>query len=123
MFSRHFIGGLIAAVLVLGLAGCEDEGYDHVPPAGQGSIILDNFSSDDIHVFIAGAATNRLRDYENEAYDMTGGVHRLILDEDGGDRFGAWDVDVVVGRLTIVEVRTSEWNWDEYDVSIHLETP
>ena len=123
MPCRHFIRVLVAAVLALGLTGCEDEEYNHVPPEGQGSIILDNFTADDINVFMDGVASNRLRDYEVEAYDMTAGVHRLVLDQDGGDRYGAWDVDVVVGRLTVVEIRTSGWDWEDYEVDIHLASP
>ncbi|MBP7830037.1 MAG: hypothetical protein KA248_08985 [Kiritimatiellae bacterium] len=123
MSPRHVMWMLIAGVLALGLAGCEDEDYDHVPPDGQGSIILDNFTGDDIYVFIDGTATNRLRDYKDEAYDLDPGVHRLVLDQDGGDRYGAWDVDVIEGRLTIVDVETDDWNWDDYEVTIHLETP
>ncbi|HOW97649.1 MAG TPA: hypothetical protein P5567_14410 [Kiritimatiellia bacterium] len=115
--------GVLAVALALGVTGCEDEDYDHVPPDGQGSIILDNYSPDDIHVYIDGVETNEVKDYEDEAYDMTGGVHRVILDGKDNDRYGAWDVDVVVGQLTVVEIRTSDWNWDDYEVSIHLEEP
>ena len=119
----HFVRWMAAVMLVLGAAGCEDEDYDHVPPEGLGSIVLDNYSPDDINVFINGQETNRLRDYETEAYDVTAGVHRLVLDGRNNDRYGAWDVDVVVGQLTVVEVRTTEWDWDEYEVSVHLEEP
>lgn len=123
MLPRHAVWMLVAGAVALGLTGCEDEEYDHTPPAGQGSLILDNRSPDDIRVFINGQATNRLKDYETEAYDMTSGVYRLVLDGEDNDRYGAWDVDVVVGQLTVVEVMTSDWEWDDYEVSIHLQEP
>ncbi|MBU1693175.1 MAG: hypothetical protein KJ726_04760 [Verrucomicrobia bacterium] len=123
MTCRHFIRFLAVAVFALVFTGCEKKEYDHVPPEGQGSILLDNFTADDINVFIDGVASNRLRDYKVEAYDASSGVHRLVLDQAGGDRYGAWDVDVVVGRLTVVEIRTSDWDWEVYEVSIHLESP
>ena len=114
---------LAAALLPLGFAGCDDEDYNHSPPAGQGSIYLDNRTGDDINVYIDGVVVNDIDDYGERAYDLAPGLYRLVLDEQGGDRYGAYDMDVVAGRLTVVDIRVSDWDWEEYDADIHLESP
>ena len=124
MNFRHIVlSWLGAALLVPGLAGCEDKDYDHVPADGMGSVYLDNRTGDDINVYIDGVTVHDLDDYDERAYDVAPGLHRVVLDEQGGDRYGAWDVDIVAGRLTVLEIRISSWDWEEYDADLHLESP
>lgn len=111
------------AVLPLGFTGCEDNTYNHTPPAGLGSLFLDNRTGDDINVYLDGAVVRDVEDYDDRAYDLAPGLHRLVLDEQGGDRYGARDIDIVAGRLTVAEIRVSSWDWEEYDADIHLESP
>jgi len=86
-------------------------------------LFLDNRTGDDINVYLDGAVVRDLEDYDDRAYDLAPGLHRLVLDEQGGDRFGSWDIDIVAGRLTVAEIRVSNWDWEEYDADIHLESP
>ncbi|HNR94512.1 MAG TPA: hypothetical protein PKK36_07880, partial [Kiritimatiellia bacterium] len=54
IFRRMIFCALLAAAL-LPLAGCEDDDdYDHKPPAGMGTLVLENDTVDDISVAIDG---------------------------------------------------------------------
>jgi len=44
-----------ALPLMVMMAGCEVDDYsNHNPPAGQGSLIVDNHTADDISIFLDG---------------------------------------------------------------------
>ncbi len=108
--------------VVVGLlfAGCDDKDFKHDPPPGQGSVIVDNHSSDIIHVYISGTYTNDVGDYDYEAYDRDPGLYRVVLDQKRGDRSYSHDVDVIEGKRTVLKVSVNEWDW-EYDVSIYYD--
>lgn len=111
---------LLAAALA---AGCEERRYDHTPPPGQGSLILDNFTGDRIRVFIDGGDAGVLDDYDDNAWDLAPGLHRLVLDQRNGPRHAAWDVDIITGRLTVIRIRVSDWNWRLYDGEFSIRSP
>ena len=117
---RSWAGGMLLSALVMLLAGCEDGGFKHDPPPGQGSIIVDNQSWDVIHVYIDGYYTNDVGDYDYEAYDRVPGVYRVVLDQKSGNRSYSHDVDVLEGKLTVLEVRINEFD-REYDVSMYYD--
>lgn len=120
---RHGGRGLVVALWAIGLmtlAGCEDGGFKHDPPPGQGSIIADNYSWDVIHVYINGYFANDVGDKDYEAYDRVPGLYRVVLDQKGGARSYSRDVDVIEGKLTVLEVRVDEADW-EYDVRIYYD--
>lgn len=123
MRLRCLLRVLAVALLPFGFAGCEDDTYNHTPPAGQGSLFLDNRTGDDINVYLDGSIVRDLEDYDDRAYDLAPGLHRLVLDEQGGDRYGAWDIDIVASRLTVAEIRVASWDWRRYDARLHLESP
>lgn len=119
-FLGRWLGGLLLSSLVVLMAGCEDGGFKHDPPPGQGSIIVDNRSVDVLHAYIDGYYTNDVGDFDYEAYDRLPGMYRVVLDQKSGSRSYSHDVDVIEGKLTVLEVQIDEWDW-EYDVRIYYE--
>ncbi|MBU4198921.1 MAG: hypothetical protein KKE37_00665 [Verrucomicrobia bacterium] len=114
----RWVGGMLLSALMM--TGCEDGGFKHDLPPGQGSIIVDNHSLDVIHVYIDGYYTNDVGDYDYEAYDRVPDVYRVVLDQKSGNRSYSHDVDVIEGKLTVLEVRINELSW-EYDVRVDYE--
>lgn len=112
-------------VLLVGaacVAGClDDDRLDHKPPGGQGSIVIDNRTSRDIDVFVDGAELQRVRARRWRAYDFDPGVYRVVLDERDGDRNYRDDVDVLDGRLSVVEVGIDEGSLTRFDVFVYFD--
>ena len=49
----RFLLSIAGVLMLLSFAGCEGRGYyDHVPPSGKGSLIVDNNSGDEISIFL-----------------------------------------------------------------------
>jgi len=108
-----------AACVVLAAAwGCEDgDDYDHTPPSGQGSLVIENLTSDDIDLFIDGAYHSEVGDGHHRTVDLDPGLYRVVLNEDGdGVRNFRGDVDILSGRLTILDVAFGSAGSSEYDV-------
>lgn len=106
---------IIISVLLLAIIGCEsDDDYDHRPPGGQGSLIIDNNTYDDIYVFIDGHEVLRTPYRSERAYDLQPGLHRVVLDQRGGDRYYADDVDILEGRVTIWDVVLGDFDYYVY---------
>jgi hypothetical protein len=116
-WAARLAGGMI---LALGLCACDDGGWNHTPPAGMGSIIVDNRTADGANVYLEGAYTNRVSDFSNAAFDLAPGIHRVVLDESHGSRNWRGDVDVLEGKLTVLEVNTGFYSSD-YDVRIYFD--
>lgn len=117
--GRRFI--LLPALLGLSLffAGCEDDRFDHDPPPGKGTLYVDNRTGDDIRVFINGT---RFRDVDGgdlRYYDLDPGVYRVVLDGEDTPRSFAGDVDLLVDRKTIMEVRLMPDDYRRFDVLIY----
>ena len=114
---RCLLAAAAVGVAIL-MAGCEDDDdFDHQPPAGQGSIVVDNDGSLDLHVYIDGAYQGKVRDGHRAAFDRMPGVYRVVLDESGSDRGYSADVDVLAGRLTVLEATGGEAFGDDLFVS------
>lgn len=113
---------LLCACLVT-LSGCDDDDddFDHNPPAGMGTMIVDNRTSDHISVFIDGAAMERTSEDSWRPYDLNPGVYRVVLDQQGGDRTFRDDVDILEGRQTILEVEFDLDDTDRFDVYIYFD--
>ena len=86
------------------LTSCDDGTYDHVPPAGQGSIIIENNSGEDTQVYIDGILFGTVRERKTRIFDMTPRTYRIVLDEDDGYRSYRDDIDVLADRLTVMDV-------------------
>jgi len=107
-------------ILALGLCACDSHDWHHTPPAGMGSIIVDNRTADGVNVYLEGSYTNRVPDFDNEAFDLLPGIHRVVLDEARGSRNWRGNVDVLEGKLTVLEVNTGSYSSD-YDVRIYFD--
>ena len=101
--------------------GCDRE-FDHEPPVGQGSIIIDNNTGGDLDVYMGGAQTNDVDTGDNEAYDLPPGLYRVVIDEEDGTRSWADDVDVLEDRLTILKVYSSDRS-QGLEVSVSFDDP
>jgi len=121
--SRMLICFMTSAVLLV--SGCDwedDDVSDHKPPDGQGAIVVDNNTAEDIKVFIDGIRVSDVRDFDDRAYDLDPGIYRVLLDEDDGDRTYRDDIDVIEGRLTIIDVSSEPFD-DDFDVRVFFRTP
>ena len=106
-------GALCAACLL----GCDDpSSFDHTPPSGQGTLIVDNLTPDDINVYLDGASLGQAGDDSSRTYDMKPGVYRVVLDDEHHDRSYASDVDILEGRLTVLHVHLPGYG-SAYNVS------
>jgi len=117
--ALHFLFSLAGALMILMSAGCDsgESYYDHVPPPGRGSLIIDNNTGDDISVYIDGALMTGVGDGSTEIVDLTPGFFRLVLDADNAERSYRADIDILEDRLTVLEVRSSSANnYYDYDV-------
>lgn len=112
---------LALPVLATLFTGCEDEDYDHNPPAGQGTLVVENRTWDRLYVFLDGAEVESVKEDKHKYYDLAPGVYRVVLDGDDSDRTWADDVDVLEGRLTVLEVREDSLDSDDFDVGVYFE--
>jgi hypothetical protein len=113
--------GVFAGLLILA-AGCEDEDYlDHNPPAGQGSLIVVNNTSDKIDVFLDGVQVMDMGDWTDRTLDTEPGKRRLVVDQDDGSRSESEDVDILEGRLTVVRVTMPSLFSNDYNLDIDYE--
>jgi hypothetical protein len=90
--------------LVLFPGGCDSGRFDHTPPAGQGSLGVDNITADTLHVYLNGRKIFDVSDYDHEILDLDPGVYRVVIDEKSGYHSYAADTDILEGQLTILEV-------------------
>ncbi len=86
--------------------GCEwdDDDVDHDPPAGQGSLMVDNRASRDINIFVDGQRVGEAKAFNDDIKDLDPGTYRVVLDEDSGNRYFADDLDIIEGKVTVWEV-------------------
>ena len=117
---RLALGFLLAGTLPW-LAGCDETEYDYDPPAGQGSLVVDNFTGERIDVFIDGLEVDRVSSGKHRYYDLEPGVHRVAFDGDDSDRFWAEDVDILEERLTVLEVEANYDGTGTFAVRIHFD--
>ncbi len=83
--------------------------------------MVDNRSSRDIDVFIDGAETSRVRARRWRAIDLEPGVYRVVLDERRGDRNYRDDVDVLAGRLSVMDVGLDPNRTDRFSVLVYFD--
>ncbi len=102
---------------------CEDDGYDHMPPEGHGSIIIDNESGSDAEVYLDGIFVGAAEDNEATVFDLEPGVYRLVLAEEDGSRNYRNDIDVLLNRLTILEVMNDWGDASLFHVIVDFEEP
>lgn len=107
---RHCLSRLCAALtfcMVIAVSsGCDDSSsnFDHPTPAGLGTLVVDNGGPMNVSVFIDGIYSGETRDGHWDAFDLTPGLHRVVLDETNGDHSFRDDVDILDGRQTILDI-------------------
>lgn len=119
----HFLPVLLAPVccLVLSLQGCDDgDRFDHTPPAGQGSLVVDNTTADGLNVYQNGYKIYSVSAYDHELVDTNPGVYRVVIDERNGYHSFRGDIDIVEGQLTVIEV-LREYSSDLYEVNVYFD--
>ncbi|MCB1069365.1 MAG: hypothetical protein H7A43_07170 [Verrucomicrobia bacterium] len=117
---------LLACFLLMAgflLTGCDDDDIDHRPPEGQGAISLNNRTASDITVFVDSERQPAVEAFSDRSYDREPGTYRLVLDENGGDRYYSGDVDVVADRLTVVDIGVESFDFNDFDIAIFQRTP
>ncbi len=103
------------------VAGCDDDEFDRNPPAGQGSLVVDNRTSERIDVYIDGARMENVRSGKHRYYDLDPGSYRIVLDGDDSRRSYADDVDILIDRITVMDIAPSSTNVRRFDVFIYFE--
>ena len=103
------------------LAGCDDTEFDRDPPAGQGSLIVDNFTGDRVYVYVNGMEVEHVSAGKHRYYDMAPGVYRVALDGDDTHRSWTGDVDVLEDRRTVLEVRSYAGDYVFFDVQLYFD--
>lgn len=106
--------------LALGLSACEGDRFDHTPPAGMGSMVVDNLTADDLLVYVNGRSVFTVSDYDHEIVDLAPGVYRVVIDEKHGYHSYYGDLDILEGQLTVLEVK-GYYSADTYDVRIYFD--
>ena len=106
--------------MMLGLCACDGDDWNHKPPAGMGSIIVDNRAPGGVNVYLDGYYTNKVSDFDHEAFDLVPGIHRVVLDESHGSRNWRGDVDVLKDKLTVLEVNKGYYGLD-YSVRVYFD--
>ena len=114
------LGLLALAVLAASCVGCDDDDddFDRVPPAGQGSLVVDNNTGDRVRVFIDSSQVPSVGKYDDRYYDLNPGSYRIALDGDDTDRFWTGEVDILQSRVTVLDVTDDLGDFDDFDVDI-----
>jgi hypothetical protein len=74
---------LLGAALAVALAACQEEEYmDHTPPEGQGSLVVDNNSTDTLRVLV-NATTNLIESGAYAVADLAPGDYDVRVEEQG----------------------------------------
>ncbi len=109
--------------LVFAASGCDDSDgeFSHNPPPGQGSLIVDNQTSAKFEVYIDGEKLARVSTFDDRAFDLAPGVHRVIVDEDDGRRGDARDVDILEDRRTVLRIESDFADNDGLDIDVYID--
>lgn len=121
----RFICLLMVTLLPLA-GGCswdeDDDDKDFIPPEGQGALRVDNNTGDDIRVYVNGELLGTTGDYSDRAFPLDPGLYRVVLDQKSGGRNYRDDVDIIVGRLTVLDIEIDNDFFDgDYDVEIYFD--
>lgn len=120
--TRTWLSWSASLVVAVSLAGCEynDDPTDHDVPPGKAVLVVDNNSIDDLAVYVDGVRKENADAFEDRAYTMEPGLHRVVLDQRGGSRSFAGDVDLLRDRRTIMNVTVRDFD-SQYDVRIYFD--
>jgi hypothetical protein len=110
----------VCALGLCGLAGCDNDGFNHTPPDGQGTLVVDNKTSDHLNVYVDGRSVFQASPYDHELVDLNPGVYRIVVDQRNGYHSYRADLDILAGQLTVVEVK-GYYSVDSYDARVYFE--
>ena len=127
--KKHYLLPVKMAMMALlltttaGLVGCEldDEDYDHNPPAGLGTMYIDNNTYDSLEIYVDAVKVGEVGDYDTRYFDLEPGTHRIIVQEEGGTTSFRDDIDIVERERTIVDVSYDSNDSSEYDVLVYID--
>lgn len=123
MKKNLIVGRVLGALVSLFiLTGCDDDDIDREVQPGQGVIFINNNTASDLIVFINGERFQTVQDFSDRSYDLDPGVYRVVLDDADSDRSYRDDVDVIEGRITVLDVATESFG-DDLDVEVFFRTP
>lgn len=102
---RSLTALLLFSLFAMGLTGCDvDDDRDHVPPDGFGALFVENNTARDLRVYVDGEEKGKVNDYSDRPFDLKPGVYRVVLDQSESDRNWRDTVDIIEGRLTVLDV-------------------
>ena len=107
----NYLRILLLSLPLLLLSACDDDDYlDNTPPEGQGGLIVVNDRPEGMRVFIDGEAQADVGDYDDRAYNLEPGVHRVILDAKKSRGAFIQEVEILAGRNVVLLVEDSGAN-------------
>jgi hypothetical protein len=121
-FLKRCLAGALIATAGLLASGCDldsDNDRDHVPPDGFGALLVDNNTSRDLRVYVDGDERGQVGDYSDRPFDLEPGVYRIVLDQRDSDASWRDEVDIIEGRLTVLDV--ADDFGDELDVRVFFD--
>lgn len=118
---KLFMGCMVALLGLALVTGCDDDDFDRTPPAGQGSLVVDNRSYDRIDVYIDGARMESVGSGKHRYYDLDPGTYRVVLNNEDSRRSYAEDVDILINRRTILDVTTAVNDYRRFDVYTYFD--
>lgn len=121
----YFLRRLAVAATMLSLSiviGCnEDEVTTERPPEGKGNLIVNNLTSDTVDVFVGGVQTSIVSAVDQSVVYLAPGLYRVVLDQADGVRNYREDVDILMGRNTILHVNYDPTNANVYSVVMEFD--
>jgi hypothetical protein len=109
--------GCLLAVAV----GCSDQVVNNeVSPEGKGTLVLDNLTADTVNVFVGGVQTSIVEAVSESVVYLAPGLYRVVLDQENGARNYRDDVDVLLGRQTILHIDYNLTNANLYSVTMEF---
>jgi hypothetical protein len=101
---------MFCVLLLVAFTGCDDDDFSHDPPEGQGSLVIDNETYVDVKVYLDGYLLYKVDSYDDKTTDLDPGTYRVVIDEKGGDHSYRDDIDIIEGKLTVIEIE----GYDDY---------
>lgn len=111
----------LLVVMCVFFTGCDSSDDHRTPPVGKGSIYIDNISADRLRVYLNGGEVESIGTSDERYYDLNPGVYRVSLDGSSTDRSWRGDVDVLEGRITIMEVFIDGVDYTTYRTRIYFD--
>ncbi|NLB65322.1 MAG: hypothetical protein GX803_02490 [Lentisphaerae bacterium] len=113
--------GLGLVFMLAGLAGgCRDSHFSGEPSEGHGLLVIDNWTGHRLRVYLDGERSENVSSGKHRYYELEPGLVRLALDAHHSDRGWAGDIDILSGRRTVVEVRSSG-DYRSFEVRLYFD--